>query len=137
MELILLNRHEALAVMDGKDTVAVSPACNGTLTVFGRDYKIKHGGKMPDIEPNTNPSVKACFTTERGIRYTILSPRVDKHGFYSRLDPYEHIARQRLMIDEVEKQMENLTEQVLALRASIRYDSLGFILTNETEDEEQ
>ena len=137
MELILLNRHEALAVMDGKDTVAVSPACNGTLTVCGSDYKIKHGGKMPDIEPNTNPTVKACFTTERGIRYTILSPRVDKHGFYSRLDPYEQIMKQRLMIDELEKGIEKLTEELLKLRASIRYDALGFIITNETEDEEQ
>lgn len=137
MKLILLNRHEAMAVRDGKDKVNILPPCGGVLTAGGQDYKIKHGGKMPDIEPNTNPSVKACFTTDRGIRYTILSPRVDKHGFYSRLDPYEHIARQRLMIDEVEKQMESLTEQVLALRASIRYDSLGFILTNETEDEEQ
>lgn len=137
MELILLNRHEALAVMDGKGTVAVSPACNGTLTVCGRDYKIKHGGKMPDIEPNTNPSVKACFTTERGIRYTILSPRVDKHGFYSRLDPYEQIMKQRLMIDELEKRIENLYEALNDLRASIRWDSLGFITKVKTEDDKQ
>lgn len=137
MELILLNRHEAMAVRNEKDTVAVSPACNGTLTVCGRDYKIENGGKMPAVEPNTNPSVKACFTTERGIRYTILSPRVDKHGFYSRLDPYEQIMKQRLMIDELEKRIENMTEDLLALRASIRYDSLGFIITNETEDNKQ
>lgn len=137
MNLLLLNRHEAMAVMDGKNTVTVSPACNGVLTVCGRDYKITHGGKMPKIEPNTNPSVKACFTTARGIRYTILSPRADKHGFYSRLDPYEQIMKQRIMIDELEKGIEKLTEELLNLRASIRYDALGFIITNETEDEEQ
>lgn len=137
MNLLLLNRHEALAVMDGKDTVTVSHACDGVLTVCGRDYKIKHGGKMPAIEPNTNPSVKACFTTARGIRYTILSPRVDKHGFYSRLDPYEQIMKQRIMIDELEKGIENLTEELLNLRASIRWDSLGFITKVKTEDDEQ
>ena len=137
MKLILLNRHEAMAVKDGKSTVTLLPPCNGILTVNGQDYDIKHRGEMPILEPNTNPSVKACFTTEQGIRYTILSPKIDKHGFYSRIDPYEHIARQRLMIDEVEKQIENLNEQLLSLRASIRYDSLGFILTNETEDEKQ
>ncbi len=137
MELLLLNRHEAMAVMDGKDTVTVSPVCEGTLTVCGRDYDIKNGGKMPAVETNTNPSVKACFTTDRGIRYTILSPRVDKHGFYSRLDPYEQIGKQRIMIDELEKRIENLTEDLLALRASIRYDSLGFIITNETEENKQ
>lgn len=134
MELILLNRHEAMAIRNGKDTVAVSPACNGTLTVCGRGYKIENGGKMPAVEPNTNPSVKACFTTERGIRYTILSPRVDKHGFYSRIDPYEQIMKHRIMIDELEKKTETLTEELLKLRASIKYDALGFIIPNETED---
>lgn len=134
MELILLNRHEAIAVIDGKDTVNVSPICDGVLTVCGRDYKITNGEKMPGIEPNTNPSVRACFTTDRGIRYTILSPRVDKHGFYSRLDPYEQIMKQRLMIDELEKKIETLTEELLKIRASIRYDALGFIIPNETEE---
>lgn len=137
MNLILLNRHEALAVRDGKSTVTVLPPCDGTLTVSGQAYKITHGERMPEVEQGTNPSVKACFTTERGIRYTILSPRVDKHGFYSRLDPYEHIMRQRLMIDELEKRIENLTEALLNLRASIKYDALGFIITNETEDDKQ
>lgn len=137
MNLLLLNRHEAMAVMDGKDTATVSPAFDGVLTVCGRDYKITHGGKMPAVEPNTNPAVKACFTTERGIRYTILSPRVDKHGFYSRLDPYEQIMKQRIMIDELEKGIEKLTEELLNLRASIKYDALGFIITTEPEDNEQ
>lgn len=136
MELILLNRHEAMAVNDGKDTVTVSPVCNGVLTVCGRDYDIKHGGKMPAVEPNTNPSVKACFTTDRGIRYNILTPRVDKHGFYSRLDPYEQIGKQRRMIDELEKCIEDLNEDLNQLRARIRYDALGFIIPNETEDNE-
>ena len=40
-------------------------------------------------------------------------------------------------IDELEKGIEKLTEELLKLRASIRYDALGFIITNETEDEEQ
>lgn len=137
MRIILMNHHEAIVVKDGKDTVTVSPARDGVLTVCGRDYGIKNGGKKPAVEPNTNPSVKACFTTDRGIRYTILSPRVDKHGFYSRLDPYEQIMKQRIMIDKLEKSIENINEDLNALRASIRWDSLGFITKVKTEDDEQ
>lgn len=137
MKIFLLNRHEALIVADRVNSVTVEPETDGILTVDGEDYPISCGGAVPGIKDAASHTVRAAFTTKMGIRYTVLSACVERGSLVSRIDPFSFAVKQRLDVDRIEKEVEILKENLRELRGSIRYDALGFIITNKTEELKQ
>lgn len=135
MKIILMNHHEALILDDREKAVTVEPMTDGTLTVNGKDYAVSHGGDAPAFDEVESPTAKAAFTTAVGIRYTVLSPRIEKGVLVSRLDPWASAIKHRLMIDGLEKELEAARAEHRELSGSIRYDALGFIDFN-TDDKE-
>lgn len=136
MKIILMNHHEALILDDHQKTVTVEPETDGVLTVNGKAYAVSHGGAAPVFDKAESPTARAAFTTTAGIGYTVLSPRIEKQRLVSRLDPYACAIKYRLMIDRLEKELEAARAEHRKLSGSIRYDALGFIITNQTEDNE-
>ena len=127
MKIILLNRHEAVAIDDESRSVTVEPSITGILTVNGVDYPIQDGVTAPVLEDRTKP--KAAFTTVDGITFTILSPRIYKGVLTTRLDPYTYAIESRLHIDRLEKELEKTREELRQFRGSVTFDALkGIIL---------
>lgn len=127
MKLMLLNRHEALAVRDGKDTVTVCPPCSGMLTVDGKNFPIAAEGTPTPHVTGVIGYVKAVFVDERGIRYPVINPHIKDEAPYSAVDftkGYYDMIRQ---IDELAREIERLTQEVLDLRAQIEPDALGHL----------
>lgn len=115
MYIYLANHHDAIIFIDRKGIVTVSNMGAGTLTVNGKDYSITNGGASPAIEIDNATKIKAAFTTSDGIRYTVVSPRMDKGILSSRPDPYVTILLQRIKIDELEKGLEDANERIRRL----------------------
>ncbi len=136
MKIILMNHHEALILDDREKAVTVEPMTDGTLTVNGKDYAVSHGGDAPTFDVVENPTAKAAFTTAKGIRYTVLAPRIEKGNLVSRLDPWTSAIKHRLMIDGLEKELEAARRDHRDLSGRIRYDALGFIITNTNDKED-
>lgn len=126
MRILLLNQHEAIIIDDKTDVVTVEPHVNGVLTVNGTDYPIRDGGIPPVPEDRNN--VRAAFTTEDGITFTVLHPRIYKGMLTTCFDPYSYAIESRIHIDQLEKALEKTRQELAELRGSIKYDAAGFLL---------
>lgn len=115
MYIYLANHHEALAIDDRKNKVSVSDGRGGVLAVGGREYEVQDGCDEVVIDLENTLNVKAAFTTEDGVRYTIIAPRVERKKLVSRPDPYAYILLQRIQIDELEKSLESANERIRKL----------------------
>ncbi|MBP3667756.1 MAG: hypothetical protein J6K29_12000 [Clostridia bacterium] len=112
MHIYLANHHEALVINDQSDRVTITPATYGILTVGGVSYGITDGGDAPAIYPENAPHTTAVFTASGGIRYTVIAPRVDKGMLTSRPDPYAYILDLRMMVDRLEKELEQTKKEL-------------------------
>ena len=126
MKIILLNQHESVVIDDHSDVVTVEPHVNGVLTVNGTDHPIQDGGNTPVLEDRN--TVRAAFTTEDGITFTVLHPRIYKGMLTTCFDPYTYAIESRLHIDRLEKELEKTRQELAKLQGSIKYDAAGFLL---------
>lgn len=131
MKIYLANHHEALVVNDQSDRVTITPATDGILTVGGVNYGITDGGFAPAITPENAPKTTAVFTTSGGIRYTVIAPRVDKGVLTSRPDPYSYILTMRMMVDRLEKELEQTKKDLRKHRGKEEHRALNGILKKE------
>lgn len=126
MRIILMNGHEAMIVNDYKDTVTVEPSVPGVLMVGGKEYPVEDGAKAPVFKDT--PNVKAYFKKDGYIMYTVLAPMVYRGVLMTRLDPFVYVAELRVLIDQLEKKLEDTRLELDNLRGSIKYDAAGFLL---------
>ena len=126
MKIILLNQHEAVVIDDGRKTVTVEPEANGDLVVNGSKFPVTVGGEAPDLGDKKH--VNAVFMTTSGVVYRILAPSVYKGVLTTRFDPYTYAVESRLHIDRLEKELEKTREELRALKGSIKYDALGYLI---------
>lgn len=131
MRIYLTNHHEALVMNDQSDLVTITPAADGILTVGGVSYAIEDGGDAPAIIPENAPNTTAVFTANGGIRYTVIAPRVDKGVLTSRPDPYSYILTMRMMVDRLEKELEQTKKELRKHRGKEEHRALNGILKKE------
>lgn len=127
MHIYCNNHHEALVIDDQADTVTISPAVNGILTVGGNDYAISNGESVPTVAPANISKTRAVFTTTDGIRYTVIAPRVDKGVLTSRPDPYAYCIDLRLLVDNLEKELEQTRKELRQHRGKEERQALNFM----------
>ena len=131
MKIYLANHHEALVVNDQSDRVTITPAVDGILTVGGVNYGITDGGSAPAITTENAHKTTAVFTTSGGIRYTVIAPRVDKGVLASRPDPYSYILNLRMMVDRLEKELDQTKKELRKHRGKEEHRALNSILKKE------
>ena len=131
MKIHLTNHHEALVINDQSDRVTITPAADGILTVGGVSYAITDGGFAPAVTPENAPKTTAVFTTSGGISYTVIAPRVDKGVLTSRPDPYSYILTMRMMVDRLEKELEQTKKELRKHRGKEEHRALNGILKKE------
>lgn len=134
MHIYLTNHHEALIHNDNLPAVTIDGSDHGTLTVNGKNYPISNGGPPPALGIGFAPNVKAAFTTPDGITYNVISPRIEHGKLASKPDPYAVIIEQRILIDKLEKELENATERIRILEGKMKPRALnGIIFRNKEE----
>ena len=135
MKLHLLTTHRAIAVNDNAPVVSVEPAVDGVLVVNGREYAVTSGKTETPIMPETSGMVKAYFRDKRGIRYGVITPRVDHGNLYTAVDFSGGYVEKRLLIDNQAREIERLTRELLDLRGQIQPDALGHMNIGGEENE--
>lgn len=133
MRIYLANQHEAIVTDDGSPRVTTIPAVDGILTVGGVSYGITDGGDIPAITPENAPKTTAVFTVSGGIRYTVIAPRVDKGVLTSRPDPYSYILNLRMMVDRLEKDLEQTKKELRKHRGKEEHRALNSIFGKKKE----
>lgn len=133
MHIYLANHHQALVVDDQSDRVTITPSTYGILTVGGVSYGITDGGDIPAINPANAPRTTAVFTASGGIRYTVIAPRVDKGVLTSRPDPYSYILDLRMMVDRLEKELEQTKKELRKHRGKEEHRALNSIFGKKKE----
>jgi hypothetical protein len=133
MRIYLANHHEAIVTDDGSPLVTITPAVDGILTVGGVSYGITDGEDVPTITPENAPKTTAAFTTSGGIRYTVIAPRVDKGVLTSRPDPYSYILTMRMMVDRLEKELEQTKKELRKHRGKEEHRALNSIFGKKKE----
>ncbi len=131
MRIYLANHHEAIVMDDGSHLVTITPATDGILTVGGVCYPITNGGDAPAITPTNAPQTRAVFTTGGGIHYTVIAPRVDKGVLTSRPDPYAYILNLRILVDKLEKDLEQTRKELRKHRGKEEHRALNAIIKKE------
>jgi hypothetical protein len=133
MRIYLANHHEAIVTDDGSHLVTITPAVDGILTVGGVSYDITDGEDVPAITPENAPKTTAVFTASGGIRYTVIAPRVDKGVLTSRPDPYSYILNLRMMVDRLEKDLEQTKKELRKHRGKEEHRALNSIFGKKKE----
>ncbi len=135
MIIRLLLNHTALIEDDRKPTVTVYPPCAGTLTVENQRFPVEpEGSPMPRL-PGVIGYVKAVFTDERGIRYTVINPHIKAEVPYSAVDFTKEYFRLVGYVDMLAREVERLTQELLDVRAKIQPDALGHLNIGDEENE--
>lgn len=135
MHIYLTNHHEAIIQFDNTSTVTIDGHDRGTLTVNGKNYPISNGGSPPALGIGFAPNVKAAFTTPDGIIYNVISPRIERGKLASKPDPYAVIIEQRIMIDKLEKELENALERIRILEGMMKPRALNGIIFRKNKEE--
>lgn len=137
MKIYLFLDRTALFVDDKQPTVTVEPACAGALEIEGRRYAVAASGtRLPPI-PGLIGKVKAAFITDKGDRYEGVQPYMASGLPCSRVDYVTAYANLRAHVDELERQVDLLTEGYHALSADTKRDALGFLTHNTKKREVQ
>lgn len=138
MIIYLLNNHEAITAHDGQDFVTVTPRHDGVLSVDGKAYTIRGDGSsyVPAFE-KTHGAVHATFTTKGGIRFQVITPYMSCGIPVSRVDPFEGYIMARRYVYDMELKYEALAEEFRAFKASVKHDSLGFLVGDTQTKENQ
>ena len=135
MKIYLMNNHEAVVVNDHGETVCVEPAVDGVLVVNGRAYAVTSGRTETPRMSEPGGIVKAYFQDKRGIRYGVITPRVDQGNLYTAVDFAGGYVDMRLLIDRQAREIERLTRELLDLRGQIQPDALGHMNIGGEENE--
>lgn len=137
MKIYLFLDHTAVFVDDKQPLVTVEPACAGTLEIDGRRYAVAASGtRLPTI-PGITGNVQAAFITEKGDKYEGVQTYMSSGVPWSRIDYAAAYACTRIRVDELERQVDKLTELVHALSADSKRDALGFLTSNTKKREVQ
>ena len=137
MKIYLFLDRTALFIDDKQPTVTVEPACAGALEIEGRRYAVAASGTRLPIIPGLNGSVKASFITDKGDRYEGIQTYMASGVPWSRIDYATSYANTRIHLDELERQVDKLTESYHALMSEIQRDALGFLTHNTKRKEVQ
>lgn len=135
MHIYLTNHHEALIYNDNLPTVTIDGSDRGTLTVNGKNYPISNGGPPPTLGIGYAPNVKAAFTTQDGISYKVISPRIEQGKLASKPDPYTAIIAQRILIDKLEKDLEKSNERIRVLEGKLEHRALNGIIFKQNKED--
>ena len=125
MKLHLLITHQAIAVNDKSPIVTVEPVVDGVLVVNGREHAVTSGRTETPRMSEPSGMVKAYFQDKRGIRYGVITPRVDQGNLYTAVDFAGGYVEMRLLIDRQAREIERLTRELLDVRGQIQPDALG------------
>lgn len=137
MKIYLFLDRTALFVDDKQPLVTVEPACAGALEIDGRRYAVASSGtRLPPI-PGLNGNVRAAFITEKGDRYEGVQTYMADGKPWSRIDYATAYATTRIHLDELERQVDKLTEGYHALMSENKHDALGFLTHNTKKREVQ
>ncbi|MBP3667195.1 MAG: hypothetical protein J6K29_09100 [Clostridia bacterium] len=128
MKITLLLNHTALIEDDRKPTVTVSPPYAGTLTVEGIDYPIAPEGTPTPRITGVIGYVKAFYTDSLGIRYPVINPHIKNETVCSMVDFSKGYFEMVGYVDTLAREIEQLTQELLDLRAQIEPDALGHII---------
>mgnify|MGYP006874665648 CR=1 FL=1 len=137
MYLYLFNDHTALTVSDHEPTITVDPPCAGVLEIEGIRFPIEAGGTPTPRLPELIGCVNVTFTDKRGVRYTVISPRMTGGYPYSAVDFVKEYVGLRVGVDRLERQFENLSAGLRAMQAEFRPNALGFLTHNNKNTEEK
>lgn len=137
MKIYLFLDHTALFVDDKQPTVTVEPACAGALEIENRRYAVAASGTRTPSIPGLTGNVRAAFITESGARYVGVQPYIASGVPCSRVDYATAYANLRAHVDELERQVDKLTEGYHALIAESKHDALGFLTHNTKKREVQ
>ena len=128
MHIYLQLNHTALIEDDRKPTVTVSPPYAGTLTVEGIDYPIAPEGTPTPRISGVIGYVKAYYTDSLGIRYQVINPHIKNETVCSMVDFSKGYFEMVGYVDTLAREIEQLTQELLDLRAQIEPDALGHII---------
>jgi hypothetical protein len=128
MHIHLRLNHTALIEDDRKPTVTVSPPYAGTLTVEGIDYPIAPEGTPTPRITGVIGYVKAYYTDSLGIRYPVVNPHIKNETVCSMVDFSRGYFEMVGYVDTLAREIEQLTQELLDLRAQVEPDALGHII---------
>lgn len=135
MKLHLFLDHTALILPDGKPTVTVEPACAGVLEIEGRRLRVSPSGTVFRPMHDLIGHARVIFTTDRGVQYKGIRPYMAEGIPVSRIDYAAEYASIRIHVDDLERRMERMTEELHKLSAESKHDAMGF-LTHNTKKQE-
>ncbi|MBQ7827465.1 MAG: hypothetical protein IJ386_04285 [Clostridia bacterium] len=128
MHIHLRLNHTALIEDDRKPIVTVSPPYAGTLTVEGIDYPINPEGTQTPRITGVIGYVKAYYTDSLGIRYPVVNPHIKNETVCSMVDFSKGYFEMVGYVDTLVREIEQLTQELLDLRAQVEPDALGHII---------
>lgn len=128
MIIRLLLNHTALIEDDRKPIVTVSPPYAGTLTVEGIDYPLNPEGTPTPHITGVIGYVKAFYTDSLGIRYPVINPHIKNETVCSMVDFTKGYFDMAGYVDALAREIEQLTQELLDLRAQVEPDALGHII---------
>ena len=128
MHIHLRLNHTALIEDDRKPIVTVSPPYAGTLTVEGIDYPINPEGTQTPRITGVIGYVKAYYTDSLGIRYPVVNPHIKNETVCSMVDFSQGYFEMVGYVDTLVREIEQLTQELLDLRAQVEPDALGHII---------
>lgn len=137
MKIYLFNDHTAMAVNDHAPTVTVDPPCAGVLEIEGQAFPVEAAGTPTPRLPELIGCVCAVFTDHRGVRYTVISPRMTGGYAYSAVDLIKEYVGLRVGLDRMERQYEALAASLRATQAEFHPNALGFLTHNNRNTEEK
>ncbi len=135
MKIHLFLDHTALIQNDGKPTITVEPAAEGTLEIEGRRLRVSPSGTVFRSMHDISGHARVTFTTKSGARYVGVRPYMTEGIPVSRVDYAAAYADVRIHQNDLERQIERMTEELHRLSAESKHDALGF-LTHNTKKQE-
>lgn len=134
MHIRLFVDHTALLENDRRVEVTIEPACEGVLEIEGEQIPVKNGSASPYL-PRIIGHVGVTFTTSAGVRYKGINPHMKDGVPFSALDYAGGYASMLIRMDDMAREIRQLTQELLDLRALIEPDSLGFLNIGGNENE--
>ncbi len=134
MKIHLFLDHTALLQDDGKKTITILPAAAGTLEIEGRRLAVENGTVFHPMRDLIGQA-RVAFTTKSGARYVAVRPYMADGIPVSRVDYAAAYADVRTHVDDLERQVEKLTEGYHKLSTDTKHDALGFLTHNTRKQE--
>lgn len=134
MKIQLLADRTALLLDDRRGVVSIEPACEGVLELEGEKFPLRTGSAVPR-NPELIGHVRVVFTPTGGVRHVGINPHMKDGVPFSALDYARGYAPMLIRMDNMAREIRQLTQELLDLRARIEPDSLGFLNIGGNENE--